>query len=158
VSSTLDRSFVTEILLYLVSYFDSRRGQATPIFLNFKDDGLTVVVPISSWVDYHDMPPEQEKEYIRKAVESLTSTCGSPPKGWYYGRLSPRSRALVWEVYHEMGIPLLWESDSYEDDLPYWVDVPGEKESQKPEGMLMIPYSYGRLKVMFSVLHVLPYR
>jgi hypothetical protein len=64
---------------------------------------------------------------------------------WYYGRLSPRSRALVWEVYKEMGIPLLWQSDSYEDDVPYWVDVPGEQglEEKEREGMLMVPYSYG---------------
>lgn len=32
---------------------------------------------------------------------------------------------------------------SYADDLPYWVDVPAEKDEEKPEGMLMIPYSYG---------------
>jgi hypothetical protein len=41
-----------------------------------------------------------------------------------------------------MGIPLLWESDSYADDVPYWVDVPAEADSPNPEGMLMIPYSY----------------
>lgn len=99
---------------------------------------------IISWIDYHDMPPEQEKELIRKAIESITNICGEPPKGWYYGRLSPQSRALVWEVYKELGLPLLWNSDSHEDDVPYWVDVPGEKSSEKPEGLLMIPYSYGR--------------
>ena len=90
------------------------------------------------------MSVEQEKAYIKKEIESITKTCGQPPKGWYYGRLSSRSHALVWEVYKEMGIPLLWEADSYADDLPYWVDVPAEKDEEKPEGMLMIPYSYGK--------------
>jgi peptidoglycan/xylan/chitin deacetylase (PgdA/CDA1 family) len=89
------------------------------------------------------MPAEQEKAYIKKEIEAITRICGSPPKGWYYGRLSSRSHALVWDVYKEMGIPLLWDSDSYADDLPYWVDVPAERNEKKPEGMLMIPYSYG---------------
>lgn len=73
------------------------------------------------WIDYADMPPEKEKAYIKKEIETITKICGEPPKGWYYGRLSSRSHALVWEVYKEMGIPLLWESDSYADDLPYWI-------------------------------------
>lgn len=98
----------------------------------------------TKWIDYTNMSVEQEKAYIKKEIESITKTCGQPPKGWYYGRLSSRSHALVWEVYKEMGIPLLWEADSYADDLPYWVDVPAEKDEEKPEGMLMIPYSYGK--------------
>ncbi len=88
------------------------------------------------------MPKEQEKDLIRKGVETIKEICGEPPKGWYYGRLSSRSRGLVCEAYREMGIPLLWQSDTYEDDVPYWVDVPGEKDSDKPEGLLQIPYSY----------------
>jgi hypothetical protein len=78
-----------------------------------------------------------------KEIESLTKTCGAPPKGWYYGRLSSRSQALVWEVFKEMGLPLVWESDSYADDLPYWIDVPAEKDEEKPQGMLIVPYSFG---------------
>ncbi|KAH6684334.1 putative chitin deacetylase 1 [Halenospora varia] len=95
------------------------------------------------WIDYANMPPEKEKAYIKKEIETIAKICGEPPKGWYYGRLSSRSQALVWEVYKEMGVPLLWDSDSYADDLPYWVDVPAEKNDADPKGMLMIPYSYG---------------
>lgn len=95
------------------------------------------------WIDYANMPPEQEKAYIKKEIETIAKICGEPPKGWYYGRLSSRSQTLVWEVYKEMGVPLLWDSDSYADDLPYWVDVPAEKNEKDPKGMLMIPYSYG---------------
>lgn len=93
------------------------------------------------WIDYHSMPPELEKEYIQRQLKVLKEMTGEYPCGWYYGRLSPRSRALVHEVYVEQGIPLLWESDSYCDDLPYWVDVPAEKDAPKPEGMLMVPYT-----------------
>ena len=90
------------------------------------------------------MLPEKEKVYIKKEIETIAKICGEPPKGWYYGRLSSKSQALVWDVYKEMGIPLLWDSDSYADDLPYWVDVPSEMKEEKPDGMLMIPYSYGQ--------------
>jgi hypothetical protein len=87
------------------------------------------------------MSPELEKDYIRRQLKSVKEMTGEYPVGWYYGRLSPRSRALVWDVYKEEGIPLLWESDAYCDDLPYWMDVPAEKDAAKPEGMLMIPYT-----------------
>lgn len=70
------------------------------------------------WIDYHSIPAEEEKALIKKNIECITEICGQPPKGWYYGRLSPRSRALVWDVYHEMGLPLVWESDAYADDVP----------------------------------------
>ena len=94
------------------------------------------------WIDYHDMPADQEKDLVKKCIESLRVTCGVTPKGWYYGRLSPRSKALVHEVYEEMGLDLLWESDSYADDVPYWIDVPAEEGVENPKGMLMIPYTY----------------
>lgn len=87
------------------------------------------------------MSPELEKEYIHRQMKSLKEITGSYPAGWYYGRLSPRSRALVWEVFQELKTPLVWQSDSYADDLPYWIDVPAEAESEKPAGMLMVPYS-----------------
>lgn len=90
------------------------------------------------------MPPEKEKAYIRKEIETIAKICGEPPKGWYYGRLSRRSQALVWDVYKKMGVSLLWDSDSYADDLPYWADVSSEMKEEKPQGMLMIHYSYGQ--------------
>lgn len=42
------------------------------------------------------MPPEQEKAYIKKDIETIAKICGEPPEGWYYGRLSSRTQALVW--------------------------------------------------------------
>ena len=103
-----------------------------------------------SWVDYHGMSAEQEKQYVVRQLHSLKATTGSYPVGWYCGRISPHSKALIWEAHHEMGIPLLYESDSYSDDVPYWVDVPAEKGSADPHGMLMVPYSYDCNDVRFS--------
>lgn len=87
------------------------------------------------------MPEELEKQYIARQLKSLKDLTGEYPVGWYYGRGSPRSRALLHEVYKEHNTPLAWQSDSYADDLPYWVDVPAEKNVPEPEGMLMVPYT-----------------
>jgi hypothetical protein len=86
------------------------------------------------------MTPEFEKQLIIRQLESLKSTTGDYPVGWYYGRLSPHSLGLVHEVFEEMNLPLLWESDAYSDDVPFWIDVPAEHNSENPKGMLMIPY------------------
>lgn len=94
------------------------------------------------WIDYHNLSVEQEKDYIRKAITSLKSLSGYAPRGWYYGRPSPRSRTLVPQVYEELGEELLWASDTYADDVPYWIDLPAEQDSPSPKGCLMVPYSY----------------
>ncbi|KAF2637603.1 polysaccharide deacetylase [Massarina eburnea CBS 473.64] len=94
------------------------------------------------WVDYHDFSIEKEKEYIRNAITSLKSLSGYAPKGWYYGRNSPHSRTLVPQTYEEMGESLVWMSDTYADDVPYWTDLPLERSSTSPKGLLMLPYSY----------------
>lgn len=41
-----------------------------------------------------------------------------------------------------MGEELLWASDTYADDVPYWIDLPMEREKEIPKGCLMVPYSY----------------
>ena len=85
---------------------------------------------------------EKETDFIKKAITSLKSLTGYAPKGWYYGRPSPQSRALVPKVYEEMGEELVWFSDTYADDVPYWTDLPQERTLSSPKGMLMLPYSY----------------
>jgi peptidoglycan/xylan/chitin deacetylase (PgdA/CDA1 family) len=70
-----------------------------------------------------------EREHIRLAIAAIEQTVGQRPLGWYTGRGSPNTRALVVE---EGGF--LYDSDSYADDLPYWTTVSGR-------GHLVIPYT-----------------
>ena len=60
------------------------------------------------------MDAESEERLIRQAIESFkqTSPTGRVPVGWYYGRPSPRSRALVSKVYRELGLELLYQADT----------------------------------------------
>ena len=46
------------------------------------------------------------------------------------------------KVYEEMGEELVWFSDTYADDVPYWSGLPHEKTLSSPKGLLMLPYSY----------------
>lgn len=46
------------------------------------------------------------------------------------------------QVYGEMGEELVWMSDTYADDVPYWSDRADEREKPDPKGLLMVPYSY----------------
>ena len=82
------------------------------------------------WEDVALLTREQEREHIRLAVKSIEETTGERPLGWYCrGRPSTNTRELVVE---EGGF--LYDSDAYNDDLPYW-EMVGEKKH------LVVPYS-----------------
>ncbi|RKO92551.1 hypothetical protein BDK51DRAFT_16734, partial [Blyttiomyces helicus] len=98
----------------------------------------------STWIDYSKLTEEEEREHIRATIKAISDATGKPPRGWYTGRISQRSRRLVWEEYKKAGIPLLYDCDAYNDDLPYWVNVDGE-------GHLIIPYTLDQNDMKFAV-------
>jgi allantoinase len=81
------------------------------------------------WIDYLEMPEDDEREHVRKAIETIERVTGQRPVGWYTGRISDNTRRLVVEAGG-----FLYDSDSYADELPYWVEVGGEQH-------LVIPYT-----------------
>jgi len=82
------------------------------------------------WEEVWRLSREEEADHIRRAIESITETCGTRPLGWYcrYGP-SVNTRELIVE---EGGFA--YDSDAYNDDLPYYVEVKGKRH-------LVIPYS-----------------
>jgi putative urate catabolism protein len=70
------------------------------------------------WKSYQLADRETERTHMAEAVRILTELTGAPPLGWYTGRDSPNTRQLV--VEHG---GFVYDSDSYADDLPYWVTV-----------------------------------
>jgi len=91
------------------------------------------------WIDYQYLPESVEREHLQKAIAIHTQVTGSRPLGWYTGRTSANSRKLVVE---EGGF--LYDSDSYSDDLPYWV----YEQPSKPH--LVIPYTLDNNDMRFA--------
>ncbi|GIC75860.1 allantoinase PuuE [Moritella sp. F3] len=81
------------------------------------------------WLDYQYIDEAEEREHLYKAIDIIKTLTGKRPTGWYTGRLGPNTRRLVAE---EGGF--LYDSDAYDDDLPYWV-----KANNQPH--LVIPYT-----------------
>ena len=81
------------------------------------------------WIDYQDVPEDVEREHMARCVAAIERVTGAPPVGWYTGRPSPNTRRLV--VEHG---GFLYDSDAYNDDLPYW-----SRDFGRPH--LIVPYA-----------------
>lgn len=92
------------------------------------------------WIDHADMEEDEERRQIREAIRIHEEVTGSRPLGWYTGRCSMQTQKLVQE---EGGF--LYDSDSYADDLPYWVDGPDGDH-------LVIPYALDTNDMRFASL------
>ena len=47
------------------------------------------------WIDYAEVPEDEEREHMRRAIEAIETACGTRPVGWYTGRVSASTRRLV---------------------------------------------------------------
>lgn len=95
-----------------------------------RESGFDVCSHGWRWIKHFLLDEEEERQHIRKAVESIERTTGTRPLGWYC-RYAPsvNTRRLVAE---EGGF--LYDSDYYGDELPFWKTVQGKSH-------LVIPYS-----------------
>ena len=90
------------------------------------------------WINYHGMPIAEEREHIQRAIEIQKRITGERPLGWYTGRTSENTRALVAE---EGGF--LYDADDYSDDLPFW-----SKMVDSPH--LIVPYTLDTNDMRFA--------
>ena len=82
------------------------------------------------WIEHYMLDEATERDHIAQAHASLTRTIGRAPEGWYCRYApSPNTRRLV--VDHG---GFAYDSDAFNDELPYWVTVSGK-------GHLVVPYS-----------------
>jgi peptidoglycan/xylan/chitin deacetylase (PgdA/CDA1 family) len=82
------------------------------------------------WTEDSQMTREEEREYLRLAIESIQRTTGQRIRGWIVRSMpSVNTRELLVE---EGGF--LYDSDASNDELPYYADVQGER-------FLVLPYS-----------------
>ena len=82
------------------------------------------------WEEHFGLSAAAEQERIAMAIESLVRSTGTRPLGWYcrYGASENTRRLLVQEG------GFLYDSDAYNDELPYWVEV-----DRQPH--LVVPYT-----------------
>ncbi|HWW79443.1 MAG TPA: polysaccharide deacetylase family protein, partial [Steroidobacteraceae bacterium] len=100
------------------------------------------------WLSYQLADAATERAHMAEAIAILRETFGTAPLGWYTGRDSPNTRRLV--VEHG---GLLYDSDSYADDLPYWADVEVGTEAQ-PRNVphLVVPYTLDTNDMRFATV------
>jgi len=89
------------------------------------------------WFDYNDLEASAERECIRNSIEQVRQLTGEPPLGYYAGLPSLNTRRLIVEEDN-----FLYDSDVYNDDLPYW-------SPDYPE-LLLVPYSLDTNDSKFS--------
>ena len=92
--------------------------------------GHEVVGHGNRWEEYYLLGKEDEKLAIETAVKSITASTGVRPVGWYT-RYAPSENTRKLIASHG---GFLYDSNSYSDDIPYYVDVDNNP-------WLVIPYS-----------------
>lgn len=90
------------------------------------------------WIDYRDFSRDDEQRHMEEAIRIQTELTGSRPLGWYTGRNSDHTLDLV---VADGGFE--YSSDSYADDLPYWVRR-GERDH------LIVPYTFDANDMRFA--------
>ena len=103
-----------------------------------QDAGWEIASHGLKWIEYKDFPEADERADIVEAIRLHTEVTGEAPRGWYTGRCSMNTERLV----AEQGT-LDYVSDSYADELPYWVRY-GARDQ------LVIPYTLDANDMRFA--------
>ena len=96
------------------------------------------------WISYQNLDEATEREHMRLGLDAIEKLTGNRPLGWYTGRDSPQTRRLVAD---EGG--LLYDSDYYGDDLPFWMKVKRTDGAVVPR--LVVPYTLDTNDMRFSL-------
>lgn len=94
-----------------------------------QDAGWEIASHGLKWIEHKDMPEAEERAAIAEAIRLHREVTGEEPLGYYCGRCSMNTVRLATETGQFEYI-----SDTYDDDLPHWVEVEGRDQ-------LVIPYT-----------------
>ena len=112
--------------------------QNNEICAAIKESNFEVVSHGYRWIDYQFVDERIEKDHIIKSYNIINEIFGTYPKGWYTGRTSPNTRRLIIE-----NTDVIYDSDSYSDDLPNWEKIGNKKH-------LIIPYTLDNNDMRFA--------
>lgn len=82
------------------------------------------------WIHQYRLDEEREREFIRKAADSIERSTGTRPVGWLSRYLHT---AVTRRLLQEEGF--LYHMDDYSADAPFWAPVEGSDKS-----MVVVPY------------------
>ncbi|WP_274425958.1 allantoinase PuuE [Chelativorans sp. YIM 93263] len=108
-----------------------------------KEAGWEIASHGLKWIDYRAHSEEDERRELVEAIRLHTEVVGERPKGLYLGRTSVNTVKLATE---QGGFD--WISDTYDDDLPYWLDHDGQGNPTQPQ--LVIPYTLDANDMRFA--------
>src|ERR1035441_4124073 len=112
----------------------------------FQELGHEIACHGLRWISYQQIDVDNERAHMAQAVAILREIFRAAPLGWYTGRDSPQTRRLV--VEHG---GFLYDSDSYADDLPYWIRVPLVKDGARQTlTHLVVPYALDTNDMRFA--------
>jgi len=93
------------------------------------ENGWDVCAHGLRWTDHYRLDEGAERAQIVDAVRRIESCSGIHPQGWYC-RYAPSSNTRRLLVEHG---GFKYDSDAYNDELPYWQSVNGHEH-------LVVPY------------------
>lgn len=134
----LHRIFTEHALPLTVYGVASALAQNPPAVAGMTASGWEIASHGLRWIDYRDFTEEAESKHMREAIRIHTEVTGARPLGWYTGRTSSHTLDLVMA---DGGF--VYSSDSYADDLPYWVEGP-----KGPH--LIVPYTLDANDMRFA--------
>ncbi len=97
-------------------------------------DGHEVCAHGYRWVHQFALEEDDERDFIRRAWQSIERTTGTRPQGWLSRYLTTEhtQRLLVEEGYQ-------YHMDDYSDDVPFWQPV--RMADGHTEQLLTLPYA-----------------
>jgi allantoinase len=96
------------------------------------------------WINYQQIDEATEREHMKLGLAAIEKLTGTRPLGWYTGRDSPQTRRLVADDAR-----LLYDSDYYGDELPFWMEV--QKTDGQTVPRLVVPYTLDTNDMRFSL-------
>jgi peptidoglycan/xylan/chitin deacetylase (PgdA/CDA1 family) len=90
------------------------------------------------WEGHADLGEAEERDRIARTVAAIKAVTGVRPVGWH--TRSPGSADTRRLLVEEGGF--LYDSDAYNDDLPYFVEVAGKRH-------LVLPYAFDSNDMQF---------
>lgn len=90
------------------------------------------------WETHANLTVDEERRRIERTRAAIEAVVGEPPVGWHTrSASSPNTRALLVEA------GFLYDSDAYNDDTPYFVDVGAGRH-------LVLPYAFDTNDMQFQ--------